>query len=69
MEGRSVSPDQKLLNARHMVNQLREELDALVARVRDIQDVLNPAGPEAELVVMDGVPHRFYPGTGWVPAR
>ena len=63
-----MSPDQKLVNARHMVNQLREELEALLARVQDIQDVLNPAGPEAEIVVMHGVPYRFYPGTGWVQA-
>jgi hypothetical protein len=63
-----VSPEQKLLNARQQVDQLRLEVDALAAKVKNLQDVLAPHDPQGDVVIMGGVAYRFYPGTGWVVA-
>ncbi len=49
-----------------MINQLRQDADDLLARIQDLQALLSESGPRSDISMIGGVPHRFYPGSGWV---
>jgi hypothetical protein len=61
-----MSPEQKVWSGRQMINQLRQDADDLLARIQDLQALLSESGPRSDISMIGGVPHRFYPGSGWV---
>jgi hypothetical protein len=63
-----MSPEMKVLNAINHLDGIRQEVEALAAKLQKLQELLMPRGPHGDIVMIEGVPHRFYPGTGWVQA-
>ena len=55
--------------ALHRLYQVQEQIEALELRLGEVLNVLHTnAVDEDALMMMNGVPHRFLPGTGWVNA-
>ena len=61
-----MTPEQKLADVRRRVDRLAMDLAQAQATLEDLQQLLVPADHKRDTVLIDGVPHRFYEGTGWV---